>query len=167
MLVNFISVLTLAIEHYQQPVELTKMIHISNVIFTTLFAVEMSIKLLTLEWEYFSDRNNLFDFVIVFTGLWDIMKNTDSKLSVLRTFRLLRFVRLVHFFPYMKRQLTVLRRTIEGAAPLFRLLFFGIFIAHTNHSTTCNVTGRFILLIQLSPTRNEIMNYSDCRFFAV
>ncbi|XP_026208676.1 voltage-dependent T-type calcium channel subunit alpha-1I-like isoform X2 [Anabas testudineus] len=128
MLVNFISVLTLAIEHYEQPVELTKMTHISNVIFTTLFAVEMSIKLLTLEWEYFSDRNNLFDFVIVFTGLWDIMKNTDSKLSVLRTFCLLKFVRLVQFFPYMKRQLTVLRRTIEGAAPLFRLLFFGIFI---------------------------------------
>uniref|UniRef100_A0AAQ6IKB6 Ion transport domain-containing protein n=1 Tax=Anabas testudineus TaxID=64144 RepID=A0AAQ6IKB6_ANATE len=128
MFVVFISILTMAIEHYEQPVELTKMIHISNVIFMVLFTLELSTKLLALQWEFFSDRNNLFDIVIVFTGLWDISNNTDSKLSVLRTFRLLRFVRLVRFFPYLKRQLTVLRGTVEGAAPLFRLLFFVIFI---------------------------------------
>lgn len=52
---------------FLQPKELTRVIQISNIIFTVVFVVEMALKLLALSWTgYFMDRNNLLDFFIVF-----------------------------------------------------------------------------------------------------
>ncbi|XP_044038176.1 voltage-dependent T-type calcium channel subunit alpha-1H-like isoform X2 [Siniperca chuatsi] len=128
MFAVLLSILTMAIEHHEQPKKLTHMLQISNIIFTIIFVVEMTLKLIALTWTYFRDRNNIFDFVIVIISLWEINHKADGRLSVLRAFRLLRFVRLVHFLPYLKRQLLVLKRTIQEAAALCGLLLCVIFI---------------------------------------
>ncbi|XP_050926692.1 LOW QUALITY PROTEIN: voltage-dependent T-type calcium channel subunit alpha-1I-like [Lates calcarifer] len=128
MFAVFLSIVTIAVEHHGQPMALTHMLHISNIIFTLIFLVEMALKLLALSWGYFRDRNNIFDFAIVIISLWEIIAKADGRLSVLRAFRLLRFVRLVHFLPYLKRQLLVLKRTIEEAGSLCVLLLFVTFI---------------------------------------
>uniref|UniRef100_A0A4W6CHD6 Calcium voltage-gated channel subunit alpha1 H n=1 Tax=Lates calcarifer TaxID=8187 RepID=A0A4W6CHD6_LATCA len=113
---------------FLQPIALTRMLQISNITFTFIFVVEMVLKLMALSWGYFRDRNNIFDFVIVIISLWEIIAKADGRLSVLRAFRLLRFVRLVHFLPYLKRQLLVLKRTMEEAGSLCVLLLFVTFI---------------------------------------
>ncbi|XP_059196379.1 voltage-dependent T-type calcium channel subunit alpha-1H-like [Centropristis striata] len=128
MVAVFLSILPMVIEHHKQPKKMTSMLQISNIIFTFIFVVEMILKLLALSWRYFRDRNNLFDFVIVIISLWEIIAKSDGRLSVLRAFRLLRFVRLLHFLPYLKRQLLVLKRAIEEAATLCMLLFFITFM---------------------------------------
>ncbi|XP_045921847.1 voltage-dependent T-type calcium channel subunit alpha-1H-like isoform X2 [Micropterus dolomieu] len=123
-----LCILTMVVEHNGQPEEMTQVLQISNIIFTIVFVLEMVLKLVALTWKYFTDRNNLFDFVIVIISLWEIIAKADGRLSVLRAFRLLRFVKLVHFFPYLKKQLQVLNMAVEGAAPLGGLLLFVIFI---------------------------------------
>lgn len=72
--------------------------------------------------------------VVVVFSLWEIISKGDGRLSVLRAFRLLRFVRLVHFLPYLKRQLLVLKRTIEKATALCMLLLFATFIFRHVHT---------------------------------
>ncbi|XP_042345439.1 voltage-dependent T-type calcium channel subunit alpha-1H-like [Plectropomus leopardus] len=124
----FLSVLTLAIEHHQQPKELTLLLQISNIIFTITFVVEMVLKLLALSWTYFINRQNILEFVIVVTSVWKIVAEASGTLSVLRAFCLLRFLRLLHFLPYLKKQLLVLKRTMGEAATLCTLLLFVSFI---------------------------------------
>ncbi|KAK5598634.1 hypothetical protein CRENBAI_006774 [Crenichthys baileyi] len=128
MVAIFLNILTMAVEHHNQPQVMTKVLQIVNIIFTALFVLEMMLKLIALGWTYFLDQSNIFDFAIVIISLWELGANSDSRLSVIRAFRALRFGRLVHFLPYLQRQLQVLKRTIEEAAMLCWLLFFGIFL---------------------------------------
>lgn len=51
-----------------------------------------------------------------------------SGLSVLRTFRLLRILKLVRFLPNLRRQLIVMLRTMDNVAVFFGLLMLFIFI---------------------------------------
>jgi len=52
----------------------------------------------------------------------------NSGLSVLRTFRLLRILKLVRFMPNLRRQLFVMLRTMDNVAVFFSLLILFIFI---------------------------------------
>jgi voltage-dependent calcium channel T type alpha-1G len=51
-----------------------------------------------------------------------------SGVSVLRTFRLLRILKLVRFMPALRRQLIVMLKTIDNVATFFSLLILFIFI---------------------------------------
>ena len=51
-----------------------------------------------------------------------------SGLSVLRTFRLLRILKLVRFLPNLRRQLIVMLKTMDNVAVFFGLLALFIFI---------------------------------------
>ncbi|XP_054899986.1 voltage-dependent T-type calcium channel subunit alpha-1H-like [Poeciliopsis prolifica] len=139
----FLNILSMAVEHHEQPEMMTKVLHISNYVFTGLFVVEMVLKLMALGLHYFTDWSNNFDCLIVIISLWELQDDSDSKLSVLRAFRALRFGRLVHFLPYLYRQLMVLKRTIEEAAMLCWLLFFIIFLFSVMgmHIFGCKIKG--------------------------
>ncbi|XP_070698552.1 voltage-dependent T-type calcium channel subunit alpha-1I-like [Pempheris klunzingeri] len=69
MLVVFLSVVTLAVEHHGQPKELTTVMKISNWLFTAIFVLEFAVKLFSLQMLYFKDRNNTLDFFIVVVSL--------------------------------------------------------------------------------------------------
>ncbi|KAL6108518.1 cacna1g [Pungitius sinensis] len=128
MFAVLLSILTLAIEHHNQPNVLTTILHISDLTFTVIFVVEMLLKLMGLKWAYFEDRNNLFDFFIVIISVWETITKADSRLSVLRAFRLLRFGRLLHYLPYLRTQLLVLKKAMEDATSLCMLILFVIFV---------------------------------------
>ncbi len=60
--------------------------------------------------------------------LIDAGKSSASGVSVLRTFRLLRILKIVRFMPALRRQLMVMLRTIDNVATFFSLLILFIFI---------------------------------------
>ncbi|XP_023221349.1 voltage-dependent T-type calcium channel subunit alpha-1I-like [Centruroides sculpturatus] len=63
-----------------------------------------------------------------FLDIVELCQSSGSGLSVLRTFRLLRILKLVRFMPALRRQLVVMLRTIDNVAVFFALLILFIFI---------------------------------------
>lgn len=61
-------------------------------------------------------------------SVWEIIGQADGGLSVLRTFRLLRVLKLVRFMPALRRQLVVLVKTMDNVATFCMLLMLFIFI---------------------------------------
>lgn len=56
------------------------------------------------------------------------MGGENSGLSVLRTFRLLRILKLIRFLPALQRQFLVMVRTLDNVASFFGLLMLFMFI---------------------------------------
>lgn len=56
------------------------------------------------------------------------MEENGSGLSVLRTFRLLRILKIVRFMPALRRQLLIMLQTVDNVAVFFALLILFIFI---------------------------------------
>jgi len=52
----------------------------------------------------------------------------NSGLSVLRTFRLLRILKLIRFLPALQQQFIVMVRTLDNVASFFGLLILFMFI---------------------------------------
>ncbi|KAL6065679.1 hypothetical protein STEG23_028040 [Scotinomys teguina] len=115
--------------HYWKPDELTNALEISNIVFTSMFALEMLLKLLACgPLGYIRNPYNIFDGIVVVISVWEIVGQADGGLSVLRTFRLLRVLKLVRFLPALRRQLVVLMRTMDNVATFCMLLMLFIFI---------------------------------------
>ena len=64
----------------------------------------------------------------IYNGLFYGIEMEGSGISVLRTFRLLRILKLVRFLPNLRRQLVVMLRTMDNVAVFFALLMLFIFI---------------------------------------
>ncbi|XP_062304557.1 voltage-dependent T-type calcium channel subunit alpha-1G [Osmerus eperlanus] len=128
MIAILINTLSMGIEHHQQPEELTLILEVSNMVFTSVFSLEMLLKLLALgPCGYLTNPYNTFDSVVVIISVCEIAGQADGGLSVLRTFRLLRVLKLVRFLPALRRQLLVLVRTMDNVATFCMLLMLFIF----------------------------------------
>jgi voltage-dependent calcium channel T type alpha-1G len=55
-------------------------------------------------------------------------ETTGQSISVLRTFRLLRILKLIRFMPALRRQLVIMLKTMDNVATFFSLLVLFIFI---------------------------------------
>nr|CAH7756872.1 unnamed protein product [Callosobruchus chinensis] len=135
LLAILINTLSMGIEHHKQSEILTHAVEVTNVIFSIIFAVEMLLKIIAEgPFGYISNGFNVFDGIIVVLSAIELFKNVtneehaDSGLSVLRTFRLLRILKLVRFMPNLRRQLFVMLRTMDNVAVFFSLLILFIFI---------------------------------------
>ena len=64
----------------------------------------------------------------LYNGIMYGVTEEGSGLSVLRTFRLLRILKLVRFLPNLRRQLIVMLKTMDNVAVFFGLLALFIFI---------------------------------------
>ncbi|XP_052740095.1 voltage-dependent T-type calcium channel subunit alpha-1G [Bicyclus anynana] len=137
LLAILINTLSMGIEYHNQPEELTVIVEISNVVFSAIFAVEMILKIIAEgPFKYISNGFNVFDGVIVILSAFELTQSMgnehdlagSSGLSVLRTFRLLRILKLVRFMPNLRRQLFVMLRTMDNVAVFFSLLVLFIFI---------------------------------------
>lgn len=71
----------------------------------------------------------------VVVSVWEIIGQADGGLSVLRTFRLLRVLKLVRFLPALRRQLVVLMKTMDNVATFCMLLM--LFIFTFRYAQTC------------------------------
>lgn len=83
--------------------------------FTTIFALEMVIKIVREQKDYFTNRWHLFDFMLAWLGIFDvwILASMDTALrqfSAIRTLRLIRIFRLIRVIE-IKKDLVVL---VEG-----------------------------------------------------
>ncbi|KAI7807250.1 putative voltage-dependent T-type calcium channel subunit alpha-1I-like [Triplophysa rosa] len=129
MIAILINTISMGIEHHQQPEELTNVLEICNIVFTSMFALEMMLKLTAFGcFHYLRNPYNSFDGIIVIISVCEIMGQSDGGLSVLRTFRLLRVLKLVRFMPALRRQLVVLMKTMDNVATFCMLLMLFIFI---------------------------------------
>ncbi|XP_053195485.1 voltage-dependent T-type calcium channel subunit alpha-1G [Scomber japonicus] len=129
MIAILINTLSMGIEYHEQPQELTDILEISNMVFTSLFGLEMLLKVLALGlFGYIKNPYNGFDSIIVIISVWEIVGEAEGGFSVLRTFRLLRVLKLVRFLPALRRQLVVLMKTMDNVATFCMLLMLFIFI---------------------------------------
>eukprot|EP00062_Callorhinchus_milii_P004809 gi/632943745/ref/XP_007887116.1/ PREDICTED: voltage-dependent T-type calcium channel subunit alpha-1G [Callorhinchus milii] len=129
MIAILINTLSMGIEYHEQPEELTNALEISNIVFTSLFALEMLLKILVSgPFGYIRNPYNIFDGIIVVISVWEIVGQQGGGLSVLRTFRLMRVLKLVRFMPALQRQLVVLMKTMDNVATFCMLLMLFIFI---------------------------------------
>uniref|UniRef100_UPI0031384A3C Voltage-dependent T-type calcium channel subunit alpha-1H n=1 Tax=Homo sapiens TaxID=9606 RepID=UPI0031384A3C len=129
MMAILVNTLSMGVEYHEQPEELTNALEISNIVFTSMFALEMLLKLLACgPLGYIRNPYNIFDGIIVVISVWEIVGQADGGLSVLRTFRLLRVLKLVRFLPALRRQLVVLVKTMDNVATFCTLLMLFIFI---------------------------------------
>ncbi|XP_040842071.1 voltage-dependent T-type calcium channel subunit alpha-1I [Ochotona curzoniae] len=129
MMAILVNTVSMGIEHHEQPEELTDILEICNVVFTSMFALEMILKLAAFGlFDYLRNPYNIFDSIIVIISIWEIVGQADGGLSVLRTFRLLRVLKLVRFMPALRRQLVVLMKTMDNVATFCMLLMLFIFI---------------------------------------
>ncbi|XP_068614530.1 voltage-dependent T-type calcium channel subunit alpha-1G-like [Brachionichthys hirsutus] len=129
MIAILINTLSMGIEYHEQPDELTNALEISNIVFTSLFSLEMLLKVLVYgPFGYIKNPYNIFDGIIVIISVWEIVGQQGGGLSVLRTFRLMRVLKLVRFMPALQRQLVVLMKTMDNVATFCMLLMLFIFI---------------------------------------
>ncbi|KAM6939496.1 voltage-dependent T-type calcium channel subunit alpha-1I [Xenentodon cancila] len=129
MIAILINTISMGIEHHEQPEELTNVLEICNIVFTSMFSLEMILKLTAFgSFNYLRNPYNVFDGIIVIISVCEIVGQSDGGLSVLRTFRLLRVLKLVRFMPALRRQLVVLMKTMDNVATFCMLLMLFIFI---------------------------------------
>uniref|UniRef100_A0A3B3YN26 Ion transport domain-containing protein n=1 Tax=Poecilia mexicana TaxID=48701 RepID=A0A3B3YN26_9TELE len=129
MIAILINTISMGIEHHEQPEQLTNVLEICNIVFTSMFSMEMVLKLTAFgSFNYLRNPYNVFDGIIVIISVCEIVGQSDGGLSVLRTFRLLRVLKLVRFMPALRRQLVVLMKTMDNVATFCMLLMLFIFI---------------------------------------
>ena len=69
LLCIFVNSFSMAIEYHNQPETLTKVVEVSNLIFSTIFSLEMIVKITAFGFiQYVSDGFNVFDGLIVCLG---------------------------------------------------------------------------------------------------
>lgn len=99
----FLNMLTMGIEHYQQPHAIFFVLEVSNAFFTTVFGLEAIVKIIGLRYHYFTVPWNLFDFLLVVASILGILMEdimidfpvSPTLLRVVRVFRIGRILRLI------------------------------------------------------------------------
>ena len=80
-------------------------------------------------YDYIKKPLNLFDGLIVILSIIELSQSsTTSGLAVLRTFRLMRVLKLFHFLPSLRRQIIVMIKTLDSVGVFFLLLVLFLFI---------------------------------------
>ncbi|KAJ8363207.1 hypothetical protein SKAU_G00120380 [Synaphobranchus kaupii] len=141
MIAILINTISMGIEHHEQPEELTNVLEICNIVFTSMFALEMVLKLTAFGCFCYPAqplqhlrRHHL------------CVRSSGSQTGVcrvLRTFRLLRVLKLVRFMPALRRQLVVLMKTMDNVATLL----------HAPHALHLHIQhpGNAHLWVQIQP----------------
>ncbi|CAB3234830.1 unnamed protein product [Arctia plantaginis] len=99
----FLNMLTMGIEHYDQPHSVFFILEVSNAFFTTVFGLEAIVKIIGLRYHYFTVPWNVFDFLLVLASILGILMEdimidlpiSPTLLRVVRVFRIGRILRLI------------------------------------------------------------------------
>uniref|UniRef100_A0A182PBH0 Sodium channel protein n=1 Tax=Anopheles epiroticus TaxID=199890 RepID=A0A182PBH0_9DIPT len=99
----FLNMLTMGIEHYDQPHAVFFVLEVSNAFFTTVFGLEAIVKIVGLRYHYFTVPWNVFDFLLVLASIFGILMEdimidlpiSPTLLRVVRVFRIGRILRLI------------------------------------------------------------------------
>ncbi|RZF45624.1 hypothetical protein LSTR_LSTR010575, partial [Laodelphax striatellus] len=131
LLITFCIVLNtlfLATEHHGMSESILNMLDIGNKVFTSIFTLECTLKLMALSKEFFDSGWNIFDLIIVSASLLDLSFQLVDGLSVLRGLRLLRVLKLAQSWTTMKVLLSIIISTIGALGNLTFVLVIVIYI---------------------------------------
>lgn len=134
ILLVFLNTGVLATEHHRQPPYLDEFQDKTNMVFVTLFTLEMLLKMYSLGFQgYFVSLFNRFDCFVVFGSILEMLL-TEYKimpplgLSVLRCVRLLRVFKVTRYWRSLSNLVASLLNSIQSIASLLLLLFLFIVI---------------------------------------
>uniref|UniRef100_A0A5K3EI23 Voltage-dependent L-type calcium channel subunit alpha n=1 Tax=Mesocestoides corti TaxID=53468 RepID=A0A5K3EI23_MESCO len=129
-----LNTIVLVTEHHNQPVWLNQFQNFANVLFVSLFTLEMIIKMCAYGLQdYFATLFNRFDFLVVIASILEIILThlgliDPMGLSVLRCARLLRIFKITHYWAGLRGLVNRLLKSIKSVAGLLLLLFLFILI---------------------------------------
>ncbi|KAK7584284.1 hypothetical protein V9T40_005247 [Parthenolecanium corni] len=123
-----LNTIFLAAEHHGMSSELKKVLDVGNKVFTLIFTLECSMKVMALSTYFFSCGWNIFDLIIVSASLLDLSFEMIDGLSVLRSLRLLRVLKLAQSWTTMKVLLSIIISTIGALGNLTFVLVIIIYI---------------------------------------
>jgi voltage-gated sodium channel type II alpha len=64
-----LNMITMALEHYEQPEDFEHGLFYVNTAFIIIFTTECLLKLISLRWYYFKQPWNVFDFIVVVVSI--------------------------------------------------------------------------------------------------
>ena len=126
-----INTAIMASDHYPMAPDHVTFNEVSNIVLTSIFAVEMVMKLIGLTPKgYVSDKMTIFDGLLVIIGIIDILFLGDatSGVTVLRAFRLFRVFKLAKSWKTLKALLSVMIESFIAICHLGLLCLLIIFI---------------------------------------
>lgn len=129
-----VNTVLMACEYHGMPADLARALELANYVLTGLFGLELLLKLAGLGVaRYVADRFNIFDAVVVAVSLVEIVLaqsavQTPGKLSVLRTFRLMRVFKLARSWTGLQLVLQTVLDSLNSIAYLAGILLLIMFI---------------------------------------
>ncbi|KAH8854344.1 Muscle calcium channel subunit alpha-1 [Schistosoma japonicum] len=154
----FLNTVVLTTEHHNQPEWLDEFQDFANVVFVTLFTLEMVIKMAASGFsDYFSKLFNRFDFfVVIFSILESVFVKSGllnpMGVSVLRCARLLRIFKLTQYWESLRSLVGKLLKSVRSVASL--LLLLSIFILICSLLGMQLFGGRFNFIAHEKPRAN-------------
>ncbi|CAL4063472.1 unnamed protein product, partial [Meganyctiphanes norvegica] len=132
----FLNMVSMAIEHHHQSRTVLFTLEVLNALFTTIFGLEATVKIIGLRHHYFTVPWNLFDFILVFASimgivLQDVLTNfpiSPTLLRVVRVFRIGRILRLIKAAKGIRKLLFALIVSLPALFNIGALLFLITFI---------------------------------------
>ncbi|XP_074655928.1 voltage-dependent calcium channel type A subunit alpha-1-like [Tubulanus polymorphus] len=129
----FLNTLCVAVEHYDQPMWLTKFLFYTEYVFLGLFLGEMFIKMYGLGFRlYFQSLFNMFDCGVILGSIFEVIYGQihggSYGISVLRALRLLRIFKVTRYWASLRNLVVSLLNSMRSIISLLFLLFLFIVI---------------------------------------
>ncbi|XP_009888776.1 PREDICTED: sodium channel protein type 5 subunit alpha-like [Charadrius vociferus] len=122
MVCIIVNTLFMALEYPQMPENYWKMIFISDKVFTLIFTAEMILKIIALDpYNYFQQKWNIFDSIVVMIGLISFEENLSS-------LRLLRIFKLAKSWPALNTLMKIILNSVGALGNLTLVLIITVFI---------------------------------------
>ncbi|CAL8126446.1 unnamed protein product [Orchesella dallaii] len=128
-----VNTLFMALDHYglKENVKMAITLKIGNTVFSSIFAIEASMKLIAMSPKYYFQGGwNIFDFIIVTLSLLEMLFEDAGLpgISALRSFRLLRVFKLAKSWPTLNLLISIMAKTMGALGNLVFVLIIIIFI---------------------------------------
>ncbi|NXV85515.1 SCN4A protein, partial [Calonectris borealis] len=116
------NTLFMALEYPRMPDNYQQMIFLSDKVFTLIFTAEMILKIIALDpYNYFQQKWNIFDSIVVMIGLISFKENLPS-------LRLLRIFKLAKSWPALNTLMKIILNSVGALGNLTLVLIITVFI---------------------------------------
>ncbi|XP_044211809.1 sodium channel protein type 4 subunit alpha B-like [Thunnus albacares] len=118
-----INIIFLSMEHYPMMLRFYQVLSIGHLVFTAIFTVEMILKIIALDpYGYFQVGWNIFDSIIVFVSLAELILVDVAGLYMLGSLILMRVIRLAKWWPSFNMLLRIMRNSVGALRNLTLVL---------------------------------------------
>ena len=126
----FLNTGILAAEHDGQSHDISVFMSVANVVLTGIFTAELVLKLFATGLrQYLTDNFNILDGTIVVISFIDVTIDSGSSVTVFRSLRLLRVLKLVKNFQSLRQLITVVLHAVQDTGYLNVLIFLYLYVS--------------------------------------